>query len=51
MDKVRRLIKEEICSFNISETQFYLNEVVKKINFLTEEGKKEPDRKWFSTNN
>lgn len=46
---IKSLIKEEIYSFNISETEFYLNEVVKKINFLTEDGKKEPDMEWDFT--
>ena len=46
---IKGLIKEEIYIFNISETQFYLNKVVKKINFLTEDGKKEPDMEWDLT--
>lgn len=46
---IKRLIKEEIYIFNTSETEFYLNEVVKKINLLTEDGKKEPDMEWDFT--
>jgi len=46
---IKELIKEEIYIFNISETQFYLNEVVQRINFLTEDGKKKPDMEWDLT--
>ena len=46
---IKRLIKEEIYVYNLSETEFYLEKMVNRINLLMEDGKKEPDMEWDFT--
>ena len=46
---LRKIIKEEIYVYNLSETEFYLEKMVNRINLLMEDGKKEPDMEWDFT--